>query len=184
MSLAKEQVEVAKAYRMINHGCVVLLTSSYKGRGNVMTLAWHMPVSMKPPLVAVAVSKGHFTAELILRGEEFAVNVPPADLVEKVHYCGRVSGRDAEKFESAKLTPEKAAYVRSPLVGECIGHIECAVVNRVEAGDHYIFVGEVVAASVAKEMFDGKWRFEPDGLVTLHHMGENEYAETGKRLFV
>lgn len=183
MSINKKRVDVKHAYRMINHGCVVLLTSSYKGRDNVMTLAWHMPVSMKPPLVAVAVSKGHFTSELISKGGEFAINVPTSDLIEKVHYCGRISGRDTDKFDSVRLTREKGSYVQAPLVGECVGHIECGLVDRHDAGDHYVFIGEVAAASAAEDTFDGKWRFEPEGLVTLHHMGENLYAETGRRLF-
>ena len=58
------------------------------------------------------------------------------------------SGRDVDKFKETGLTPISASIVRSPLIEECYGHLECKVIGSHTYGDHTLFVGEVIAASV------------------------------------
>lgn len=72
----KTGIEIFQGYRLISNGCVVLLTSTYKNQVNVMPLAWQMPVSVKPPLVAVGVAATHYSNELIRKTEEFTINIP------------------------------------------------------------------------------------------------------------
>ena len=59
--MSKVKVPVNQAYRLLNIGCVALLTAAHESQQSVMALAWHMPVSIKPPLVAIAVGLTHFT---------------------------------------------------------------------------------------------------------------------------
>lgn len=176
----KIEVKVTQAYRLVNHGCLVLLTSAFKERINVMTLAWHMPVSSRPPYIAVGVAEGHFTHELIQKSEEFTLNIPNREMLSQVHGCGKVSGRKEDKFKKYQLTPAAAKKIRPPLIAECIGHIECGVVNAYRAGDHTIFVGEVIAAAAEEELFDGYWKEDPRAQ-TIHHLGGNFYLFSGER---
>ncbi len=53
------------------------------------------------------------------------------------------------------LTPIPAKKVKSSLIKECFGHIECEVVNRITCGDHTLFVGQVVSASADGEVIEG-----------------------------
>lgn len=176
----KVKVDVRRAYRLINNGPVILVTSAFRDRRNVMTMAWHMPASMDPPLVAIALGETRYTWELVRGSEEFAINVPPGNLAEKVDAVGRVSGREVDKFREIGLTPEPAASVRAPLVGECIGHLECRVMNRYPAGDHFIVVGQVVAASVEEGLFDEAWLAAGEsGKGPLHHLGGKRYSTLG-----
>ena len=59
--------------------------------------------------------------------------------------CGTRSGRSMDKFAECGLTALPATVVKAPLVGECLANLECKVANRMTAGDHTIFVGEIVA---------------------------------------
>lgn len=108
----------------------------------------NMPISAKPPLLAIGISPERYSHRLIKETREFVVNVPPKDLVKQVVFCGSVSGREHDKFEGAGLTPIQASKVKPPLIKECVSHLECKLVAEYRCGDHTLFVGEVVAAHV------------------------------------
>jgi flavin reductase (DIM6/NTAB) family NADH-FMN oxidoreductase RutF len=89
--------------------------------------------------------------------KEFVVNSPGIGISDKVHLCGVKSGRDTDKWRETGLTPVPAQRVKPPLIDECYGHIECKVVNVVTCGDHTLFVGEILAASIDERCLkDGK----------------------------
>jgi flavin reductase (DIM6/NTAB) family NADH-FMN oxidoreductase RutF len=51
-------VELPKAYRLLNHGPTVMVSSADKGTMNVMSAAWSMPLDFDPPKVAVGSTSG------------------------------------------------------------------------------------------------------------------------------
>jgi flavin reductase (DIM6/NTAB) family NADH-FMN oxidoreductase RutF len=166
-----KNIPITNAYRLINHGPTVLITSRLGEKVNVMTAAWQMPVSFRPALIAVSIDRERFSHRLILKSREFVINIPNVGLMKEVLCCGTQSGKDIDKFEVCKLTQVKAHKVKAPLIEECIGNIECKLHSIHEAGDHTIFVGEVVAASVKEGIFDSYLRVDLDEAKTLHHLG-------------
>ena len=177
----KENISIEKYSRLINSGCVVLVTSSFKERVNILSMAWHMPVSKNPPLLAISVHNEHFSYELIRKSKEFVINVPPAQLARAVQYCGSVSGRDIDKFSGAGLTRLSAEQVGAPLIKECIAHIECKVIKLYPEGDHGIFIARILNAVVDSGLFDGECLLVDKPLAhTLHHLGLNRYITAEK----
>lgn len=172
----KVVLESLDAVRLLQPGPLALLTSRFRSDDNVMTAAWLLPVSLDPPLVAVAIHPGRLTHELVSKSEHFALNFPTADLLAAVHRCGMISGRDGDKFVVASLTPTDAYVIEAPLVEECVAHIECGVVGRSRFGDHDLFVGQPLAVAAAAEAFDGRWRVEADAGQALHHLRADYYA--------
>jgi flavin reductase (DIM6/NTAB) family NADH-FMN oxidoreductase RutF len=136
---------------------VVLATCvDEEGKPNIITLGMFMYISHSPPQICIGVAPKRYSYDLIVRQGEFAVNVPSTEIVEEMHRCGVTSGRDVDKFEETGLTPTAAQVIRSPLIAECYGHLECRVVQGHTCGDHYLIVGEVVAASVDADAVDEK----------------------------
>lgn len=174
----KIEVPISTANRLINSGNVILVTSSYKDKSSIITIAWHCPVSIKPPALTIAVGKERFSAELIKGSGEFIVNIPNWDLMEQVLYCGTHSGKDVDKFKETKLTPERAVkLLKTPKIKECIGSIECTVINATEIGDHILFSGEVLYADAEESLFkDGVWDTEKAGLI--YHLGGNCFMKS------
>jgi flavin reductase (DIM6/NTAB) family NADH-FMN oxidoreductase RutF len=127
---------------------VILATSQSGGKNNIITLGWHCPLSFKPPLIGISVGKTRFSHSLIRQGREFVVSIPTEDMLEKVLLIGSKSGKDVDKFAEFKLTPLPATAVKPPLIKECPINIECRVVSELDAGDHTLFAGEVVASHV------------------------------------
>ncbi len=62
-----------------------------------MAVGWVSRVNFKPPMMAVALGRSHYTNAGIEKNKAFSVNVPGMDLLEKVDYCGIVSGEKADK---------------------------------------------------------------------------------------
>ncbi len=158
-------------YRSCHPKLTFLLTSiDKKGKENVMALAWATPISEEPPLVAIAVGKESLTARNIHKTKEFVLNVPNEKLLSAIWICGTKSGREMDKFRQAKLTKEKAKFVKPPYIKECLGHIECRVKKIVDAGECFLFIGEMVYLVVESNAFRNFW--QPSANVVLHFGGK------------
>ena len=62
----RRPVDLTIAYRLIGSGPIVLVSSLLKGRAGLTPIAWHMPVSDDPPIVALEIWKDHFIHKAIL----------------------------------------------------------------------------------------------------------------------
>lgn len=131
-----------------------------EGKSNIIALSFVVPVSKRPPLIAIAVGKGAYSRELITRTKEFVVNVPTIDLESKVYYCGCHSGRNVDKFKETGLTPKPARKVKAPIISECIAHMECRVVKEIQAGDKFLIIGEVIEAYADDAVVKGEMKVE------------------------
>ena len=89
---------------------------------------------------------------------------------------GAVSGHDVDKLEATGLHLIEPKVVGVPLLAECVGHLECGLLDTYEIGDHSLFVGEVLAAWVERGTFDEVWRLDERELKPLHYLGGPFYA--------
>jgi flavin reductase (DIM6/NTAB) family NADH-FMN oxidoreductase RutF len=174
--MAKVEIPLERAHRLLSPGPVVLVTAARKGRTDITPVGWVSSVSSRPPMVAIAVFQGSFIHELIKASGEYVLNIPPLDLLKQVQYCGSVSGRDVDKFQATGLHQAEPRYVGAPLIEECVGHLECAVADVVTPGDHSIFIAEVVAAKAESEAFEDFWLLKEKELKPLHHLGGTYYG--------
>lgn len=162
---------LSKVYQVLEPGPVVLLTTSHKGRANVMTMSWHMMVEFEPPLVACVVSSGDYSFDALKATGECVIAVPAVGLADKVVRVGNTSGRDIDKFQSIGLTALPAADVGAPLVKECFANLECRVADRRLVRAYNLFVLEVTKAWI-----DPKQR-RPK---TFHHRGCGTFVIDGE----
>jgi flavin reductase (DIM6/NTAB) family NADH-FMN oxidoreductase RutF len=129
-----------------------VLVSCGLEQANILTIAWVGTVSSAPPAVSISVRPERFSHKLLVEGGEFVVNLPRADQTSIVDYCGQVSGRDVDKWQACRLTPAPASKVSVPLIAECPVALECRVTHHLKLGAHDLFVGEVLAVQVDKEI--------------------------------
>jgi flavin reductase (DIM6/NTAB) family NADH-FMN oxidoreductase RutF len=175
------EVPLPKAYLLLNHGPVTLVTSRSGLRSNVMAASWAMPLDFDPPKVAVVIDRNTLTRELVDAAGEFALNVPPQALAEMVVGVGSVSGREADKWSRFAVGTLPAARIDAPLVAGCIAWLECRVLDeRPSALKHDLFLAEVLAASADDRVFRaGRWHFEDDALRTIHYVAGGQYFAIG-----
>lgn len=175
--MGKIKLDLTRATRLLQPGPIALVTAKHKGKANVMVAAWVTNISGDPPMVALAVHPARYTFDLIQKSGQFALNIPPRPLAEQVRKIAQVSGADADKFVLTKLNLEEASQVNAPLIVECVGHLECGVTDTVRAGNHILFLAEIVAASADETAFDGeRWTLADESVKPLHHLGGEAYA--------
>ncbi|MDR3230630.1 MAG: flavin reductase family protein [Synergistaceae bacterium] len=127
---------------------VVVGTFDGAGKPNLATLAWTGICCSEPPMVQISVRKSRHTHAAIAAQKVFSVNIPSTKYVAETDYCGIASGRDADKFRVANLTPVRGEVLDVPLVLEFPVSMECRLVHTLELGSHDMFVGEIVATWV------------------------------------
>lgn len=176
----KVKVSLDKAYRLLNFGPTVLVTSSLAGKPNIMPVAWNMPIDFDPPKVAICIGDGSYTFRIIKKTKEFVINIPPASIVKKVFKCGRISGKKVNKFKKFGLTAIPASKVKAPLIGECIGHLECKVIDDSMVEEYNVFIARVVACSADKGALDKFVRVDKKAFKTLHHLTGEYFFLPGK----
>lgn len=177
IQMPKIEIDLSRATRLLQPGPIVLVTAKFKNKANVMVAAWVMNCSNDPPMVALAVHPARFTHDLIVKSGQFALNFPPRPLLDKVKKIAAASGEEVDKFVTNKLTLYEGKQVNAPLLVECIGHLECGVVDTTRAGNHTLFLAEIVAASADELAFDGeRWTRADESVTPLHHLGGSAYA--------
>ena len=174
-------VELAKAYRLLNHGPTVLVTSALGSATNVMAAAWSMPLDFSPPKVAVVIDRNTRTRELVEASGVFALNVPSRRMAEATLAAGSASGRDVDKFQSLGLRIFAGGTVAVPLLDGCLGWLECRVIPEPHIQEKYdLFLGEVVAAWADAAAFrNGHWSFEEGAPRSIHYIAGGNFFETG-----
>lgn len=108
-----------------------------------MTANAFSSVSLDPPLVLVCVIKGTLGAETIERNGIFAVNVLAEDQEAISRYFSSKSRpRGPDAF--AEIS-HSSASTGAPVLDDVSAYLDCRLRASHEAGDHIIFVGEVMA---------------------------------------
>ena len=178
----KINVEFSSAYRLLHPMHTVLVSCVDKtGKPNVLPLAWAMPTSRDPALVAISVAPSRYSHQLIEETGEFVVNLPTVEIIKETLACGRTSGKNTDKFAETGLTPLPARKVKAPIIKECVAHLECKLRNKFKTGDHTIFVGEVIAAYANKGVFTDTYNIDEARM--LYHLGGNVFATLDPKLY-
>jgi flavin reductase (DIM6/NTAB) family NADH-FMN oxidoreductase RutF len=175
-------LEPEDALRLLGGGPVVLVTTRWRDKTDVMPAIWTSPLSRRPPLVGLTVHPGRLTHDMIKFSEQFALNFPARDLVNYTHYFGAVSGADVGKLELSQLPTFAAKEIEAPLIEGCVAYIECVVEDTMRTGDHTLFVGRVVAVQAEEESFETVWTVGDRDYRPLHYLGTDQYAVLGERL--
>ncbi|MBX8545624.1 flavin reductase family protein [Pseudomonas cichorii] len=156
-------VELEKAYRLINHGPAVLVSSSHDGTHNVMSASWACALDFSPPKVTVVIDKMTKTRGLVEKSGYFALQVPTVEQVQQVYDVGTQSLTFMpDKLEKSGVELFRIEGHETPLVAGCSAWLICKLVPEPHNQQTYdLFIGEVVGAWADERAFkDGHWAFE------------------------
>ena len=159
-----------RVYQFIEPGPVVLLTTRYRDRANVMAMSWHMMVDFEPPQLACIVSDANESFVPLRKTRECVIAIPPAGLARTVVDIGNCSGRDVDKFARFGLDTKPARRVAAPLLPACFANLECRVIETRLVNAFCLFVLEVLQAWVEPRLRGEK---------TLHHQGYGRFVLDG-----
>jgi flavin reductase (DIM6/NTAB) family NADH-FMN oxidoreductase RutF len=161
---------------------VIMATCGTMARPNIITLAWTGVVCSDPPMLSIAIRPSRYSNGLVRDSQEFVVNVPPAALFDQMELCGTKSGRDVDKFQACRLTPEAASVVNVPLIAECPVNIECVVTQVLPLGAHDLFLARIVAAHVDELVLDEKGELDITRVRPMSYVMRKFYGLGGRLL--
>lgn len=133
--------------KTIPYGFYITGVVGSDGEANGFTTCWVSQVSFDPQQVVVAVGKDQHTHDLMEQGGVFSLNFLDTEQEEM-----------ARRF-TEPLQPENGALggyaytegeTGAPLFEDAFAHLECRVVNSMEAGDHTVYLGEVASATLRR----------------------------------
>jgi flavin reductase (DIM6/NTAB) family NADH-FMN oxidoreductase RutF len=125
-----------------------------------MTATAFLSVSLDPPLVLVSLRHLARMRAVLDAQPLWAVSLLSQS---QRHVAGRfaIPGRVSDRLMFADVPHRRGPVSGAPLVGGALATLECRTHKIVEAGDHSLVIGEVLAAELPS----------PEGLPLLHFRG-------------
>ena len=156
----------------------VLVGALVDDKPNFMTAAWCGIAASTPPAISVGIRPARYTLDGIKATGTFSINVPSADLVEKVDYCGIYSGHRQDKYHVFDVY--FGDLQTAPLIKECPVNLECEVIHQLDLNSHILLIGKILQTFVMEDcLSDGKAdaiKINP----LIYSTGTQQYHQLGK----
>ncbi|EDV0263673.1 flavin reductase family protein [Salmonella enterica subsp. salamae] len=177
-------VDLAKAYRLINHGPAILVSGRHEGTENVMSVSWVCALDYQPARLTVVLDKAAFTRQLIEKSRSFVIQVPVASQASLVYQLGtRSMFSEPDKLAESGVSLFTLPGLDAPLVSGCAAWLYCELIPEEHNQQAYdLFIGEIKAAWADSRVFrDGHWQFEhlPMEWRSLHYIAGGHFYTTG-----
>ena len=149
----EDKAELRKALGSFATGVTIVTARAPDGTPTGFTANSFTSVSLEPPLLLVCLAHTAASYGIFREADSFAVNVLELGQEETAR---RFASRGADKFGP---TPWKPGRLGAPLIDGSLARFDCAMHQRVEAGDHDILMGRVIGFSLH------------EGAALLYHKG-------------
>lgn len=124
---------------------VAILTSRHGAQAHGMTVSSFTSISLEPPLILACVERNVRTHALIERSGIMAISFLRDG---QAWISDRFAGRETETLDRFEGLTTYTAVTGAPILADNLGYLDCVVTAAHVAGDHTIFVAEVVSAAV------------------------------------
>lgn len=120
-------------------GVTVLTTLDVNNKPVGLTVNSFASVSLDPLMILWSIDKSAGSCEVFKKAEKFSVNILSGDQQE-------VCWTFASKSEQDRFSkhPWSLSKNNLPLLDNVFASLECKKVQQIDAGDHYILIGEVL----------------------------------------
>ena len=177
-------VPLEKAYRLLNHGPTVLVSSQDDKSTYVMAAAWACALEFSPAKVTVVLDKSTKTRSIIEKSGLFALQVPTLKQLKMVYALGMISQYDApEKLRQCGVELFQFGHSPIPVVEGCSAWILCELIPEPHnQQQHDLFIGKVIAAYADDRVFrDGHWYYHEaaDEWKSIHHVAGGHFYTIG-----
>ena len=149
---------------------------------NMLTVAWVGTICTNPAMCYISVRPERHSYDIIKRTKSFVINLTNEDMARATDWCGVRSGKDYNKFQEMRLTPQKAQKVSAPIILESPLSIECEVIEIKELGSHHMFIANVVNVQADDRYIDpatDEFRLSDAKLIAYSH---GHYYKLGEEI--
>ncbi|MDT4288273.1 flavin reductase family protein [Methylomonas sp. MO1] len=137
--MSVEAKEFKNALKLWASGVTVVTTQGRDNQPRGMTATAFSSVSLDPPQILVCLNQATDTGAALLESRRFAVNILNS-AQEDVSNQFAGSTNQEQRFASIAW---QAGDNGAPILSEALAVLECRVVQQVQAGSHWVIIGEV-----------------------------------------
>jgi len=87
----KSDFPVSQVRRYLEPGPIVLVSSQWQGKTNIMTLGWHTVLEFSPSLVGCMISGSNHSFQMIRNSRECVINLPTTALTVRTEAWGKIA---------------------------------------------------------------------------------------------
>jgi len=127
---------------------VGIITTLDKDQPGAMLASWFQQASFSPPMISVAIKKGRMVSEIVKSSKKFVLNLLHTGQKNMLAHFGKGFEPGEDPFKGVATEKLKTGV---PVLKEALCFLECELRDVVTAGDHQIFLGEVVYAGTEEE---------------------------------
>lgn len=138
----------SEVLKTMPYGFYIVGVTGQDGQANGFTANWVSQASFEPPQVTVAVRKGSHGHDMIRESGVFTLNFLDNTQEELAREFSRHQEPEGDTIAGVHFVPGPGTG--APLLDDAFAHLECRVAASLEAGDHTVFLGEVVAATLVR----------------------------------
>ena len=129
-----------------NYDVQSITTTTPSGCRNANIATWVMQTAMGGTHLVVALYKSDYTIELVRESGILNVNLLSTEQTGLIRKLGRQSGKPAQdggkdKFKNLPYALDERGC---PYLTDAIGYAQCRVSHATDAGDHELFICEVL----------------------------------------
>lgn len=137
-SALNQALEFKKALGNYPTGVTVVTTFDDEDKPIGLTVNSFASVSLEPLLILWSIDKKSSSYNTFLKVDKFAVNILAEDQAD---ICKLFSSKVEDRFSQCSWEKSESGV---PVLKEALAQIECKTFQQVDAGDHIIFIGEVI----------------------------------------
>jgi len=131
----------------------------HEGRRLGMLCSFIEQAGFEPPMISIALGRDRPLRHVLENGELFSVNILGAE--DKKILAAFASGRDEDPFAAFSLVANGHGL---PQLAEALAWLACRPCGSVAAGDHVVYVAEVLEACLHREGSEPMIRVRKNGL--------------------
>ena len=139
----KNKKQVGKALGRVASGLFVV-TAKCEDKEDAVLASWVNQCSFDPPAVTIALGTLRQARLLVEGAGAFIVNILPKDDMALLKYFSR----PPEDIFKGVMTRKGLEDIR--ILIDAVAYLECEVVQSMQAGDHVLYVGEIVGGKTLK----------------------------------
>jgi flavin reductase (DIM6/NTAB) family NADH-FMN oxidoreductase RutF len=127
---------------------VTIMTTTAAGRMHGMTVSAFASQSLDPLLILVSVERSTTMHKLVMESRAFAINILGERAEATARFFADNARLDGPEFNEGAY---HLGATGAPILEEATAYLEATLERTLEAGDHTIMVGRVVALKVVRD---------------------------------
>ena len=138
---------ISQGLALVPSGVFVLATA-HEGQSSAILASFIQQAAFDPPMIVAAVGQDRSIGRMIRDSKQFAVSVMSKDSKESLSRFWKGVPDGTDPFEGLSTSIHDTGI---PILGDAVGFLECTLRETLDAGDHFLCLGEVINGGRVEE---------------------------------